>query len=182
MEKYLEKVTKNFEEFKNISLKGSQEASNREALTSHNFEHLVDGMKATFCIKNYLGGTYYLTPDEIIKVKMDNYIIQESKNSTKSALPSIDDIQDGLFKLILFSNIDSLELNNEKIDFSVRLKLTGKNIKSRLILPASSEEINNFIRTNAAVFNKNQNDTIIKLAQEAQHNQKIQIEIVANNQ
>lgn len=182
MEQYLKKVTENFEEFKNISLKGSQEASNREALTSHNLEHLVDGIKATFCIKNYLGGTYYLTPDEIIKVKMDNYIIQESKNSTKSALPSMDDIQDGLFKLILFSNIDSLELNNEKIDFSVRLKLTGKNIKSRLILPASSEEINNFIQTNSTVFNKNQNDTIIKLAQEARHNQKIQIEIVANNQ
>lgn len=59
MEKYLQAIIGDFEEFKNLSLKGSQGASKREAATSHELEYLIDGMKATFCIQNYLGGTYY---------------------------------------------------------------------------------------------------------------------------
>ncbi len=78
MDIYLQQITNEFEEFKNISLKDSQNASFREAVTSHYLENLVDGNKASFNIKNYLGGVYYLTPDEIIK-KDDIYVIQESK-------------------------------------------------------------------------------------------------------
>ncbi len=104
MEKDLKKITAEFNEFKNISLKNSQNASKREALTSHKLEYLADGSKATFSIENYLGGVYYLTPDEILS-EDDKYIIQESKNASKDFLPSISDIRDGLFKLILFSNL-----------------------------------------------------------------------------
>jgi hypothetical protein len=50
MDTYLKTITEEFEEFKNISLKGSQNASKREALTSHKLEYLVDGLKATFSI------------------------------------------------------------------------------------------------------------------------------------
>ncbi|MBE9193325.1 hypothetical protein IQ230_23875 [Gloeocapsopsis crepidinum LEGE 06123] len=60
MEKYLQAVLGDFIEFKNLSLKGSRRASRREAMTSHELEYLIDGMKATFCIENYLGGTYSL--------------------------------------------------------------------------------------------------------------------------
>ncbi len=101
MDSYLQKIIEEFEEFKNISLKGSQSASKREALTSHKLEYLVDGLKATFSIENYLGGVYYLTPDEIFH-ENDTYIIQESKNTSKESLPKLPDIQDGLFKLIFF--------------------------------------------------------------------------------
>jgi hypothetical protein len=52
MEVYLRRILENFEDFKNISLRGSQNASRREVATSHALEHLVDGMKATFCIEN----------------------------------------------------------------------------------------------------------------------------------
>ncbi len=101
MDDYLQQIIEEFEEFRNISLKGSQSASKREALTSHKLEYLVDGLKATFSIENYLGGVYYLTPDEIF-YENDTYVIQESKNTSKAALPKLPDIQDGLFKLILF--------------------------------------------------------------------------------
>jgi hypothetical protein len=37
----------------------------------------------------------------------DMYIIQESKNSSTESLPKLPDIQDGLFKLILYYNLDS---------------------------------------------------------------------------
>jgi hypothetical protein len=106
-EQYLEKIMRDFENFKNISLSGSKGASIRETQTSHGFEYLSDGVKATFQIKNYLGGIYYLTADEVIQSE-DVYIIQESKNSTMGFLPSLSDIKDGLFKLILYSNLRPL--------------------------------------------------------------------------
>jgi hypothetical protein len=179
MEKYLRAIIGDFEEFKNISLKGSQNASRREAATSHQLEYLVDGMKATFCIENYLGGTYYLTPDEIFHVT-ESYIIQESKNSTQKALPSLSDIQDGLFKLILYSNMDSLRLNDCQVDFSVKLKLTGRNVKSQILLPCSVNQVKEFLRINADIFGKKEKDILEKLLLETQRNERIEIEIRGN--
>ena len=179
MEKYLQAITGDFKEFKNLSLRGSQGASKREAATSHELEYLVDGMKATFCIENYLGGIYYLTPDEIFYTEK-GYIIQESKNSTKRALPDLTDIQDGLFKLILYSNIDSLQLNGQQVDFSVRLKLTGENVRGQITLPDSLEEVEKFLKINASVFNKREENAIRKLLTETQRNENIKIEIKAN--
>ncbi|MBW4581366.1 MAG: hypothetical protein KME42_17490 [Tildeniella nuda ZEHNDER 1965/U140] len=179
MEKYLQAIIKDFEEFKNISLKGSRGASRREAATSHKLEYLIDGMKATFCIENYLGGTYYLTPDEMIHVD-ESYIIQESKNSTRKALPELSDIQDGLFKLIVYSNIDALQLNGHRVNFSVRLRLTGRGIKDSIILPWSPEKLEEFIRVNSLVFSKKEESTIRKLLLEVEHNENVEIEIRAN--
>ena len=180
MEAYIDAINRDFEEFKNISLKGSQNESKREAVTSHELEYLIDGLKATFCIENYLGGVYYLTPDEILQIEK-SYIIQESKNSTNAVLPSVNDIQDGLFKLILFSNIGSLKLNDEKVDFCVRLKLTGRNIKDRILLPCPLENAEKFLESNSAIFKRQHKDIIMRLLQEAQHN-NIQIEIIANHE
>jgi hypothetical protein len=179
MEKYLQSIIKDFNEFRDISLKGSMNASRRESLTAHAHEYLVSGTKATFCIENYLGGTYYLTPDEIFEVA-GRYIIQESKNTTKKALPDLSDIQDGLFKLILYSNIDALHLNNTQVQFSTRLKLTRKNIKGCLVLPCSPERVEEFLTLNAAVLKPKEKATIKKLLLETQRNSNLDIEIGAN--
>ncbi|MDZ7957955.1 MAG: hypothetical protein RMY34_08630 [Aulosira sp. DedQUE10] len=182
MDKYLHKITEEFDEFKNISLKGSLSASKREALTSHKLEYLVDGLKATFSIENYLGGIYHLTPDEIF-FDQNMYIIQESKNTSTESLPKIPDIQDGLFKLILFSNLDSLTLNDRPVSFMTKLKLTGKNIVGSVAFPdASPEEIESFLEANRAVFNKTQKVIVRKLATESQENNhlKLKIEIAGN--
>ncbi|MCC5654299.1 hypothetical protein LC609_31880 [Nostoc sp. XA013] len=179
-DKYLHKIREEFEEFKNISLKGSQSASKREALTSHKLEYLVDGLKATFSIENYLGGIYYLTPDEII-FENNTYIIQESKNTSKASLPKLSDIQDGLFKLILFSNLDSLILNNEPVLFVAKLKLTGNNVLGSIVFPdASLEDLEYFLEVNIKTFNTNQKAIIKKLALEAQNNHKLKIEVSSN--
>lgn len=177
MEKDLKKIIAEFEEFKNISLKGSQNASKREAITSHLLEYLVDGLKATFSIENYLGGIYYLTPDEIFNYN-STYIIQESKNASRDFLPSKSDIQDGLFKLILFSNLDSLTLDNREVAFIPKLKLTGKDVNFSIILPDDIDKIHLFISNNN--FKESQIKTIDKLALEAKNNQNIKIEISGN--
>lgn len=183
MNKYLHKVTEEFDEFKNISLKGSLSASKREALTSHKLEYLVDGLKATFSIENYLGGIYYLTPDEIL-FDRGMYIIQESKNTSTESLPKIPDIQDGLFKLILFSNLDSLTLNDQPVNFMTKLKLTGKNIVGSIVFPdASLEQLEYFLQANHFILNKKQKLIIRNLALEAEenHNLKLKIEIARNS-
>ncbi|MGB3651302.1 MAG: hypothetical protein WBA41_08840 [Rivularia sp. (in: cyanobacteria)] len=181
MNKYLQSISEEFEEFKNISLKGSQSASKREALTSHKLEYLVDGLKATFSIENYLGGVYYLTPDEIFH-ENNMYIIQESKNTSKDSFPKLPDIQDGLFKLILFSNLDSLTLDGKSVNFITKLKLTGINIIGSILFPdASTDELEVFLQANNNIFNNKQKEIIKKLALEARHHQKLKIEIASNS-
>jgi DNA-dependent RNA polymerase auxiliary subunit epsilon len=180
MNSYLQKIIEEFEEFKNISLKGSLNASKREVLTSHKLEYLIDGLKATFSIENYLGGVYYLTPDEIFNVN-ETYIIQESKNTSKESLPKLPDIQDGLFKLILFSNLDSLNINGQAVSFITKLKLTGKNVIGSIVFPeASVSELESFLASNVNIFNKEQKKIIGKLAVEAENNQKLKIEVTSN--
>jgi hypothetical protein len=176
-EKYLEKVKANFDDFKNLPLSGSKNASIREAAVVHHNEHLSDGSKVRLNIRNYLGGVYYLTADEVIK-EGDRYVIQESKNSTKGSLPSLDDIKDGLFKIALFSNIDALLLEGQKVDFTVRLKLTGKDIYGTLFMPCSSCELDRFITENR--LNERRAKVIRGLYDECLYNKRIQIHIAPN--
>ncbi len=141
---YLTNISADFEQFKALSLKGSQSASNRELHTHHALELLSDGEKATFALENYLGGVYYLTADEVF-YENKALIIQESKNSTRGFLPSLSDIRDGLFKLILFSNIDELRLNDAPTPFQTRLKCTAQQLRGTLNLPCSNAEIQAFV-------------------------------------
>ena len=173
IQKGLNKIIADFEEFKNISLKGSQAASKREALTKHEQENLIDGKKGTFSIENYLGGVYFLTPDEIF-LQNDIYIIQESKNTSKT-LPSKSDIKDGLFKIILYSNLDRITINGEEFEFLSKLKLTSSKIINSIILPDDSARLDSFIAQNS--FSQKEIETINKLLLEATNNQKIKVEI-----
>ncbi|WP_292854014.1 hypothetical protein [Nostoc sp. NMS8] len=109
------------------------------------------------------------------------YIIQESKNTSTASLPKLPDIQDGLFKLILFSNLDSLVLNGQEVLFVTKLKLTGNNVIGSIVFPdASLEELKYFLEVNVKNFNTNQKIIIKKLALEAENNQKLQIEVSSN--
>ncbi|MDM3859665.1 MAG: hypothetical protein PT118_07445, partial [Aphanizomenon gracile PMC644.10] len=98
------------------------------------------------------------------------------------SLPKLPDIQDSLFKLILFSNLDSLKLNGESVNFLTKLKLTGKNVVSSIIFPdATVEELDNFLQINKTIFTKKQKEIIRKLALEAQNNQKLKIQVSGNS-
>lgn len=133
------------ETFKRISLGRSQSAAQREQQTTHVLERLDDGEKALFSITNWLGGEYHLTADEVF-FEDNTLIIQESKNS-KEALPSLSDIHDGLFKLILFSNMQEVSFNGHPVSFKTRLKITGR-LNGVLHLPNSSQVLLDFSRKN----------------------------------
>lgn len=165
--KYLSAITADFDRFQMLSLKNSQSASNRELHTYHALEFLSDGEKATFALENYLGGVYYLTADEVFREK-DELVIQESKNSTRGFIPSLSDIRDGLFKLILFSNIDELLLDGIKTGFRTRLKCTSQKLTTTLNLPCASAEIEVFLSNNPGMASKH--NLLQKLNAEASAN------------
>ncbi|MDZ4765336.1 MAG: hypothetical protein SGI73_12355 [Chloroflexota bacterium] len=160
------------EAFKVDSLPRSAQAARRELLTTHRYELLREGGKGLFTISNYLGGEYHLTADEVF-LSGDKVIIQESKNG-RGKLPSIDDIKDGLFKLILFANLERLELDGEAVGFSACLNLTG-NLIGQIQLPATSDEIGRFCVANQ--FSARQLTLISVLQQEATMNLGLQIRI-----
>ena len=164
--------------FKEATLPRSYEAAHRESLTTHILESLEENAKGIFRISNYLGGQYYLTADEVYW-EGDQLVIQESKNSSKGKLPSEDDIKDGLFKLILFANMEEVAPDKRKdIQFITRLKLTGDLIGS-LFLPSTTEHIFNFCAENRLT--QTHQKRIILLNQEASENNKLQIWITGRH-
>lgn len=124
-EKRIEKLFENKDAFMNLSRKLAKKAQLRESVTQQPKENL-SGCKGTITIKNYLGGYYYFTADE---VRVDNNCIRlvETKHSKSGSLPSEDDIKDGLIKMILFTNLVDVEWNNKKYDSIAVLKLTSGN-------------------------------------------------------
>jgi hypothetical protein len=160
------------ESFKNTTLPASHAAALRESLTVHVLESLDKNAKGIFSISNYLGGEYHLTADEVYW-EDNQLVIQESKNSSKKKFPSENDIKDGLFKLILFSNLEQVVVGNRTdVKFIVRLKLTG-NFIGTLFLPDDMEHISKFCVENRLT--RAQQNTINLLNREASENDKLQI-------
>ena len=158
--------------FKEASLPRSYEAAHRESVTTHILESLEENTKGVFQISNYLGGQYYLTADEVYW-EGNQLVIQESKNSSKGKFPSEDDIKDGLFKLILFANMEEVAIDRKRnVEFTTRLKLTG-NLIGSLFLPCTAEDIFNFSAENRLTQTHQQR--IFLLNQEASQNNKLQI-------
>jgi hypothetical protein len=175
--KYCEADQFKLELFRKKSLESSRLAMINESVTQHRHEFLQEGAKGLFTLRNYLGGEYYLTADEVYLVD-DIVIIQESKNATKGKLPKLADIQDGLFKLILFANLDELTLNDVARSFRVRLKLTGP-LQGVLQLPATIDEILKF-----GFFNNlstSETKLLEMLNQEVAMNPKLHITISPNS-
>jgi hypothetical protein len=166
------------ETFKRVTLSRSHAAALRETVTVHKLESLGEDDKGIFSIINYQGGEYYLTADEIYW-ENDQLVIQESKNTTKKKFPSPGDIKDGLFKLILFTNMERVDVDDRTdVPFVTRLKLTG-NLTGHLFLPNSTNRVSNFCRENH--LKPNDQKTITLLNQEAGMND-FQIWITSNDE
>lgn len=113
IDKFKSDLELNINDFMKTSRTKAYKAQNREMLTIQPKKSLSTLTKAKLTIKNYLGGYYYLTTDEV-KIKNKNIYLIECKHSKNDFLPSISDIKDGLLKMILYSNLSSLRLNRLK--------------------------------------------------------------------
>lgn len=121
--------------FMTLSRELAKKAQAREFQTIQPKEKLTRE-KAILTIRNYLGGYYYFTVDEAW-VEENNVYLAEAKHTVKPNLPSLGDIKDGLIKMILFSNLKSVETDTQKYNSVAVLKLTSnidlteQNITSR---------------------------------------------------
>ncbi len=116
-------LSKGKEAFLNFSRKLAEQAQYRESKTIQPKE-LLSATKATITIKNYLGGCYYFTVDEAVLENKTLYL-KEAKHSKFKPIPSLDDIKDGLMKMIIFSNLSEATLNGERCKIIPVLKLTS---------------------------------------------------------
>ena len=93
-------------------------------------------------INNYLQ-TYILSGVRLY-LRGDTLHLCESKHSKNAFLPSSDDIKDGLLKLMLYNNIDSLQ---DYKKFKPILRLTSSLLKDCIKLP--SDNLESFLQNNA---------------------------------
>jgi len=121
--KRINELLKGMENFMMLSRDLAKKAQNRESITVQPKEKL-SGVKATLTIKNYLGGYYFFTFDEVDIEKNTIYLI-EGKHSEQSFIPSLEDIKDGLVKMILFTNLKEVKIGDLEYSPIPVLKLTS---------------------------------------------------------
>ncbi|MFZ5366359.1 MAG: hypothetical protein ACOZBZ_03625 [Patescibacteria group bacterium] len=148
-EKRIEELLKGKEKFMVLSRNLAKKAQMRESTTIQPKEKLI-GIKAILTIKNYLGGEYYFTSDEVEINKNKIYLI-EAKHTRKGNLPSLGDIKDGLLKMILFTNLVDVEMGNRKYLSIPVLKLTTDRRFNIARLSRSQIEIMDLLKKEAEV-------------------------------
>jgi len=124
--KRLEEITKKAEIFKQRSRELAREAQHRESLTLQPKES-TRTEKGIITIKNYLGGEYCFTTDEIM-VNDDKVFLIEKKH-TRSTFPSLSDIKNGLVRMILFKNLAEVKIEKNKFNSVPILGVTGENFE-----------------------------------------------------
>lgn len=122
-EERVNNLLKGKDRFMTLSRDLSKKAQERESITVQPKENL-SGMKSILTIKNYLGGYYFFTCDEVA-IERDTIYLIEGKHSKQSMLPSLEDIKDGLLKMILFTNLKEVKINNIEYTPVAVLKLTS---------------------------------------------------------
>lgn len=120
----INQVMNDKKQFMSFSRDRAREAQNRESQIIQHGESIVPGEKSILTIKNYLGGEYYFTADEA-KIDSGYLYLIEAKNTVRGGLPATSDIKDGLIKMVLFSNLTRVKVNNMEYQKRAVLKLTG---------------------------------------------------------
>lgn len=143
IDNFIAKIIKSKEAFMDFSRTKAKAAQQREVLTLQPKEQIGIGQKCKITIENYLGGQYFFTCDDVL-LRDNILVLCESKHSKNALLPSSDDIKDGLLKLMLYNNIDSI-VGYEK--FKVVLRLTSTLLQDSCIFP--SNNLQDFIKRNS---------------------------------
>lgn len=150
-EKRITELLKDKAVFMNLSRELAEKAQKRESITKQPKERLK-GTKATLTIRNYLGGYYFFTSDEVRIDKQNVYLI-EGKNTKTDNLPSLIDIKDGLWKMILFTNLEDVQIDGRNYVSIPVLKLTtSKSFRLESLNKSQSEMFK--LLTNEAKVNR----------------------------
>lgn len=144
LERKIKKITSGVDKFMEHSRENAQSAQEREYHTEQPKESIFYE-KAKITIRNFLGGVYYFTVDEVT-ILSDKVFLIEKKHTDKRPIPTLPDIKDGLIKMILYTNFSDV-------------KVTGKSTKSIPVLGLTSSKFSGFA-TNIFKENKVREDEI----------------------
>ena len=172
LERFKQRITIDRESFLAFSRMKSAQAQQREIATTQPKESLSVGVKTPIEIENYLGGKYFLTVDDLI-IRDNAYELVESKHSRREILPGVNDVKDGLIKMLLFSNIDELYREEDdksriSINFTPVLRLTSEKLHSNITSNSDENELQSFSKINS--FKPRQEELIRILFKEANSN------------
>jgi hypothetical protein len=160
-------VKENLSNFMDSSRLKAQSAQSREFLTIQPKEVLATQTKAKITISNYLGGMYFFTVDEIV-LEDENLFLIESKYSNTRKLPSVGDIKDGLLKMMLYTNLENVTIDDKPLKSVPILKLTSGKILGVINSDSNSELLESFYGVNN--FSKRQREFLKDLFNEAKAN------------
>lgn len=153
--------------FMEFSREKAKKAQSRELETLQPKEKLATKSKAKITILNYLGGKYFFTVDEA-QIENNTVKLIESKHSKKNKLPNKGDIKDGLIKMILYSNLCNVTVNDIPMSSNAVLSLTSETIIGSVTSENTNDEINIFVIRNK--FTNSQKNFFGKIITEAREN------------
>jgi len=148
-EKRIKKLLEGKDTFMILSRDLAEKAQKRETVTVQPKEKLR-GIKATLTIKNYLGGYYYFTCDEI-EINQKRVYLIEGKHTKTANLPSLADIKDGLLKMILFTNLEDVRIDDKSYNPVPILKLTTREKFRIELLNKAQKEMLTLLKKEAKV-------------------------------
>ena len=120
----IEDISLGAESFKRLSRNNAISAQYRESSTVQPHENVNPNEKASLTIQNYLGGQYFFTADEA-RIIGNRLSLVECKHTSKGILPSAGDVKDGLLKMVLFTNLENVFVNQKSYEPCAILKLTS---------------------------------------------------------
>jgi hypothetical protein len=167
LDNFKEKIGEDVSLFMSFSRGKAEKAQAREFVTFQPKESLATLSKAKVTINNYLGGQYFLTVDEILLTEDSVYLI-EGKHSKNAILPGKGDIKDGLLKMILYSNLSEVAVNEMSMKSKAILCLTSSKLKGAINSSSSKKEIAGFFDENK--FSTAQKELIETVINEANQN------------
>ncbi|MDR1585217.1 MAG: hypothetical protein LBS07_03450 [Prevotellaceae bacterium] len=147
LDNFKEKIGEDVSQFMTFSRDKAEKAQSREIVTQQPKESLSTLSKAKITIINYLGGQYFFTVDEIL-LTVNKVCLIESKHSKNSILPSKGDIKDGLLKMILYSNLFNVTVNDKQTTSEAVLNLTSSKLKGAINSESTEKELTGFFEIN----------------------------------
>ena len=147
LQRFQNKISGDVQRFLEFSRQKAKEAQQREFKTIQPKEVLQTLTKAKITITNYLGGLYFFTVDEIDILQNKVYLI-EGKHSKNTIFPSKSDIKDGLVKMILYSNLEQVEVNSQSFSSKAILELSSTKAIGEINSDSEVDSITDFIEKN----------------------------------
>lgn len=167
LENFVANISENVDSFMASSRLKAESAQQREFVTTQPKEILSTATKAKITITNYLGGKYFFTVDETFAENEKIYLI-EAKHTNSGKLPSLGDIKDGLLKMMLYTNLENVLVDDVLHKSFPMLRLTSHRLKGRVASNSNEKEIFGFLIANK--FNKRMIEFVERLFEEARHN------------